>query len=125
EHVTTSLHRSLASGEPWEDTYPIRGRDGQYRWFLSRAVPVRDGAGHIVQWFGTNTDVTELNRLRADLEAADQQKDEFLAMGLLDDRHRSMVGIIRRQSDHLAHILKDLLDVARITRGQITLQSDT
>jgi CheY-like chemotaxis protein/two-component sensor histidine kinase len=46
-------------------------------------------------------------------------------MGLLDDRHRSMVGIIRRQSDHLAHILKDLLDVARITRGQITLQSDT
>jgi PAS domain S-box-containing protein len=146
EHVTTSLQRSLTSGEPWEDTYPIRSRDGQYRWFLSRAVPIRDGAGQIMQWFGTNTDVTELSRLRSDLEAADRQKDEFLAMlahelrnpvapirsaaevlalGLQEDRHRSMVGIIRRQSDHLAHILNDLLDVARITRGQITLQSDT
>ena len=146
EHVRSSLQRSFRSGEPWEDTYPIRGRDGQYRWFLSRAVPIRDGAGHIVQWFGTNTDVTELNRLRSNLEAADRQKDEFLAMlahelrnpvapirsaaevlalSLQEERQRSMVGIIRRQSDHLAHILNDLLDVARITRGQITLRSDT
>jgi signal transduction histidine kinase len=37
----------------------LRGRDGHYRWFLSRNIPIRDEAGTIVQWFGTATDVTE------------------------------------------------------------------
>jgi two-component sensor histidine kinase len=37
----------------------MRGADGEYRWFLSRAHPIRDDAGNITQWFGTNTDVTE------------------------------------------------------------------
>lgn len=46
-------------GEAWEDTFPIRGADGQYRWFLSRAVPLRNDAGQIVRWCGTNTDITD------------------------------------------------------------------
>lgn len=57
--VTEKFRAAIAREEVWEDTFPIRGKDGIYRWFLSRAVPVRDETGQIVRWFGTNTDVTE------------------------------------------------------------------
>ncbi|HRI38725.1 MAG TPA: PAS domain S-box protein, partial [Nitrospira sp.] len=56
--VVEKFSRCIETGEVWEDTFPLRGRDGQYRWFLSRAIPIRDAAGEILQWFGTNTDIT-------------------------------------------------------------------
>ncbi|MGE5185735.1 MAG: ATP-binding protein [Acidobacteriota bacterium] len=56
--VTARFQRAIATGVPWEDTFPMRGKDGHYRWFLSRAVPIRDDAGKLERWFGTNTDVT-------------------------------------------------------------------
>ena len=59
QRVTECIQRSFDTGEPWEDTFPLRGRDGVYRWFLSRAVPLRDDSGNIVGWLGTNTDITE------------------------------------------------------------------
>jgi PAS domain S-box-containing protein len=59
ERVVRRLHEFLASGTPWEDTFPLRGRDGSYRWFLTRARPICDETGKVVRWFGTNTDVTE------------------------------------------------------------------
>ena len=62
EHVDRVVHRikqSFESGTPWEDTFPLRGRDGSYRWFLSRALPIRNEAGDVIRWFGTNTDITE------------------------------------------------------------------
>jgi PAS domain S-box-containing protein len=65
----------LRDGRPWEDTFPLRAKDGKYRWFLSAAFPIRDPAGKILRWFGTNTDITEhmraeeeVLRLNADLE---------------------------------------------------------
>jgi PAS domain S-box-containing protein len=64
DHVVERIQQSWDSGEPWEDTFPLRGRDGQYRWFLSRAEPIRDSDGRVVRWFGTNTDITE--RLEAE-----------------------------------------------------------
>ncbi len=66
DRVIASVTRSSETGEVWEDTFPLRGRDGRYRWFLSRAVPIRDAGGNIVHWFGTNTDITE----RLEIEAA-------------------------------------------------------
>ena len=57
--VLEGMRRAWALGEPWEDTFPLRGRDGDYRWFLTRAVPVSDARGRPVRWFGTNTDVTD------------------------------------------------------------------
>jgi PAS domain-containing protein len=50
------------SGEAWEDSFPLLGNDGLYRWFLSRAVPIRDANGAVIRWFGTNTDTTNLKR---------------------------------------------------------------
>ncbi|QAU35125.1 EAL domain-containing protein [Janthinobacterium sp. 17J80-10] len=58
----------LTSGEPWEDTFPMKGADGQYRWFLSRAISQRDASGRIVRWFGTNTDITALRDADEELQ---------------------------------------------------------
>ncbi|HXU64107.1 MAG TPA: PAS domain S-box protein [Polyangia bacterium] len=62
---------ALLSGEPWEDTFPLRSHTGEWRWFLSRAVPIRNADGQIFRWFGTNTDVT------AQVELA-RQRDRLL-----------------------------------------------
>jgi len=56
--VSASMKRAVAIGSTWEETFPLRGKDGQYRWFLSRAVPIRDDLGQVTRWFGTNTDIT-------------------------------------------------------------------
>ena len=50
---------ALATGEPFEAEARFRRVDGKYRWFLVRAVPLRDDLGNIVQWYGTNTDIED------------------------------------------------------------------
>jgi PAS domain S-box-containing protein len=60
QRVVEKISASFKSGEVWEDTFPLRGKDGRYRWFLSRAIPIQDESGRVVRWFGTNTDITEL-----------------------------------------------------------------
>ncbi len=47
------------SGRLYEVEFPLRRSDGQYRWFLSRAHPVRDGDGMHVSWIGTTLDIHE------------------------------------------------------------------
>jgi PAS domain S-box-containing protein len=54
----------LASGEPGECEARMRRSDGEDRWFLFRAAPLRDASGEIVKWYGTNTDIDE--RVRAE-----------------------------------------------------------
>jgi len=58
ERVNARLSRCFATGSLWEDTFPLRGQDGLYRWFLSRALPIRDDEGRITYWLGTSTDIT-------------------------------------------------------------------
>ena len=91
--IQQKLRDAFRSGEPWEDTFPLRRHDGQFRWHLSRAMPFRDGQNNIVLWFGTNTDITEerergeerqalLDSERAARQEAERvslMKDEFLA----------------------------------------------
>jgi PAS domain S-box-containing protein len=59
DRVVKRIRESFETGTPWEDTFPLRSKDGTYRWFLSRALPIRNEAGDIIRWFGTNTDVTK------------------------------------------------------------------
>ena len=59
DRVVEKISHCFETGEAWEDTFPLRGKDGEYRWFLSRALPIRDNRGQVVRWFGTNTDITE------------------------------------------------------------------
>ncbi|MGI3777254.1 MAG: response regulator [Janthinobacterium lividum] len=91
ERVERTLGASVASGAAWEDTFPLRAADGSYRWFLSRALPIRteaggDDGGSVIGWFGTATDITalrEAERSQAlaleEAEAANEAKSLFLA----------------------------------------------
>ena len=56
---------SLATGQPFDMTFPMRGADGTFRSFLTRVIPLKNAAGQVVQWFGTNTDVDDLRRAEA------------------------------------------------------------
>ncbi|MEO6388088.1 MAG: PAS domain S-box protein [Croceibacterium sp.] len=69
---------ALAKGEGWEDTFPLRSKHGEYRWFLSRAMPIRDDKGQIVNWFGTNTDIT-----------AQREQEEQIRLLMMEVNHRS------------------------------------
>ena len=62
DRVVEHLEHCVSAGDVWEDTFPLRGADGEYRWFLSRAEPIRDEIGKIVCWFGTNTDIEDQRR---------------------------------------------------------------
>ena len=52
----------LATGETFEMVFPLRGKDGVFRPFLTRVVPIKDVEGKVERWFGTNTDITALKR---------------------------------------------------------------
>ncbi len=73
ERVRAKFKSHVDAGKTWEDIFPLRGRDGEYRWFLSRAVPIRDESGEIVRWFGTNTDVTEHRRAEQALRESEER----------------------------------------------------
>ncbi|HXY03089.1 MAG TPA: ATP-binding protein [Terriglobales bacterium] len=79
QRVLDGLQHCWTTGDPWEDTFPLLGKDGTYRWFLSRAVPIHDTSGQIVRWFGTNTDITE----RKQAEEALVKSERLAAMGRL------------------------------------------
>jgi len=63
-----------SAGEAAEMVFPLRGRDGELRPFLTRVVPVRDAAGNIWRWFGTNTDISR----EAEAEARARRSEETL-----------------------------------------------
>jgi PAS domain S-box-containing protein len=57
DELVAFLKEAWQKGETWERTFPLRGVDGQYRWFLTRAYAVKDDEGNVVRWIGTNTDI--------------------------------------------------------------------
>ena len=146
ERVAEVVRRGFDSGESWEDTFPLRGRDGTYRWFLSRAIPIRDDAGRVLRWFGTSTDVTVEREAADALREMDRRKDEFLAIlahelrNPLAPLHNALEILDRfdpaseqaawarqlmaRQIGHMTRLVDDLMDVSRVTRGTIELRHE-
>ena len=59
---------AIAAGKAFGMEFPLRGADGQFRRFLTRALPLRNSAGEIEQWFGTNTDVEEIKQAEAEIK---------------------------------------------------------
>jgi PAS domain S-box-containing protein len=125
-------------------------RDGSYRWFLTRAVPVRDASGRITRWFGTSTDIDsqkrsaeQLRQAHEALQQADLRKDHFIATLAHELRNplaplRNAVQLLhlssapatvsqvrammQRQVDLLVRLVDDLLEVSRISTGKVELQ---
>ncbi len=146
DRVLETVREFIASGEAWEATFPLRRKDGSYRWFLSRAIPIRDERGVVARWFGTHTDVTEQREVEQALKEADRRKDEFLVMLAHELRNplapiRTAVQVlditggsdpdvlrtremIQRQVAHMARMIDDLLDVSRVAHGKVELRKE-
>ena len=138
--------RSLATGKPFSVEFRLRRADGEYRWHVSRGLPVRSEGRGIARWIGTCTDVHDSIAAAAALKEADRRKDEFLAtlahelrnplspmriaVGLLgrrmpeDAELARLRDVIERQVDQLTRLVDDLLDVSRITRDRLTLRRE-
>jgi PAS domain S-box-containing protein len=58
----TLWRAALTTGTPLEGEWRVRGREGQYRLFYTRALPLRRSDGQVVHWYGTNTDIEEHQR---------------------------------------------------------------
>jgi PAS domain-containing protein len=101
EQNLTRIREGYISGTPWEDTYPLRGRDGNFRWFLTRAMPIRNERGAVVRWFGTKTDVT-------------QQVEAEKALRSLNESLEHRVAEQAKERDRIWSVSPDLLVVADI-----------
>jgi two-component system CheB/CheR fusion protein len=131
--------RVVETGEPHdvEIAYEAEGMSG---WFRNMAVRLGDGVAVCF------SDITERKNYEAALREADRRKDEFLAMlahelrnplapirnalevirrlDIADPRVAWTGDVVDRQLDHLTRLVDDLLDVSRITRGRVTLQTE-
>jgi PAS domain S-box-containing protein len=63
----------LDTGEPFQFEHRVRPADGKYRWHISRALPMRDEAGQVVMWVGSNTDIDGQKRTEAALRESEQR----------------------------------------------------
>ncbi len=143
---------SLATGTPFDMVTPLRGADGGFRPFLTRVMPVFDSQSKVIGWFGTNTDISEQWKIEEELrkakdELAEQarRKDEFFALvshelrnplaavttavqllsdSLTAERRTFLKELIDRQATLLRRLVDDLMDLGRITLGQIGLKKE-
>ncbi|MEC5161991.1 MULTISPECIES: ATP-binding protein [unclassified Janthinobacterium] len=98
--------QSLRSGTPFEMEFPIRGADGQFRWFLTRANPIRDSAGRLLRWFGTSTDVDQVKRVQEAL------RDESNILELLNSTGSALASTL-----DLKTLLQQVTDAATRISG--------
>lgn len=82
DKITDKYQRHVEMGEEWEDTFPLRSSTGEYRWFLSRAQPIRNSQGEVIRWFGTNTDITR----QLEYEQALRESEEKLRIAMDTNR---------------------------------------
>lgn len=147
ERIVSTWRHGVEVGEAPSVEYRVLRYDGSFRWFKGQAKPSRDEAGRINRWFGSIVDIEELKQMEAELVERDRRKDEFLAMlahelqnplapiliasQLLEARGMDdakladwAVSAIRHEARHLSQLVSELLDVARVTQGKITLKKE-
>lgn len=139
---------SIQSGEPFEMEFPLRGTDGTYKWFLTRALPIKDAKGGVISWFGTNTDIDTQKTISLELNRAILLRDEFLTLASHEFRtpitslkmqiqmfqrqinleketgpsikkQHQYLNVSSIQVDRLNLLVDELLDVSRIDSGKL------
>ena len=99
--------RVVANGDFYDTTYRIRRFDGVYRWFKTRAVPLRDPAGRILKWFGSNTEIE-------DLVVAERKLQVQLERMQLLDRTTQAIGMHHEPSKVFEVVLRSLEENLRV-----------
>lgn len=151
DRVLVAIEDAIRNKSVFELEHRVIRADGSIGWTFSRAIPLFGAEGDVVEWFGAATDVTEryetheaLEQQRRQLEEADRQKNEFLAMlahelrnplapirnagellartVLAEPHARTALSTVERQVKHLTRLVDDLLDISRITQGRIDLR---
>ena len=141
--VMARWQSSIANGEPFEMTFPLRGADGRFRRFLTRVTPLTGPDGRVVRWFGTNTDVETERVGREAAERANQAKTDFLATmshelrtplnaiagyaelleigihGPVTGPQREAITRIQRSQRHLLGLINDVLNFAKLEAGRV------
>ena len=82
---------SIQTGQSFEMEIPLRGADGRFRPFLTRVMPLKDAGGQkVVQWFGTNTDVTDIVHAREVLARSREELEKIVQERTSKLRERSL-----------------------------------
>jgi two-component system, chemotaxis family, CheB/CheR fusion protein len=114
DRVTAKFKEHIFGEKDWEDTFPIRSADGEYRWFLSRAFPVRDANGRVLRWFGTNTDITEERNAQQDLIESEERRrllaDNMSQMAYVADANGQTTWVNRRWTEYTGQNVVDMND---------------
>lgn len=108
ERAWAQWRHSLTTGDPYEIEYRLRHHSGQYRWALGRALPMRDGRGEIVRWFGTCTDIHEAKQAAEERELVAQElshriKNTFLVIS-------GLIGLYSRHDPAVKPFARELRD---------------
>ena len=137
--VLEQWRSSIATGQPFDMEFPLRGADGRYRQFLTRVFPLKDAAGHVAQWFGTHTDITELHELQQNQQtfmhmvSHDLRTPITIIQGHVDIATDMLVqhgvngalldslATIKRSVQRMNVMIQDLVDTTRVEGGQLAL----
>ena len=142
ERVVDSWRAATKECRDYELELRLRGRDGEYCWFLARSRPARDESGEIDAWLGIAVDIEERKKAEEEAWAASQAKSEFLASmshelrtplnaiggyaellalgirGPLNSEQAQDIARIRRSQQHLLTLIQDVLNFAKVDAGQ-------
>lgn len=86
-------------GLPFETVAPLRGADGEFRPFLSRVIPIKSSDGKVLQWVGTNTDISE--QLKAKEAEAEKERIETSAKQLAL-QHRELIELNKAKDEFIS-----------------------
>lgn len=107
QRVVRSFDNAIRSGTNWEDTFPLRGKDGRYRWYLSRAMPIRDEKRKIIRWFGSNSDITDQRDSEERLRKNEQRLEGIfsnVAIGIIEvDSEDRIISVNNRTCEILGY----------------------
>jgi two-component system CheB/CheR fusion protein len=145
DRVLGAIRRSLETGADYEAEFRSADADGGTRWMLGKGKVQKDERGQSCRMIGVCMDVTTRKQAEQAILEANRRKDEFLAMvshelrnplaaimsasAVLDEvagrdpASAKACGTIRRQTEQLARIVDDLLDVSRLAAGKLTLET--